>query len=58
MKEKMDAKKGIQPGSDENKDKSQPSMQGGMKETPVQTAQVPQFDTGSTNLLDKYRQKQ
>ena len=56
MKEKMDAKKGIQPGSDENKDKSQPSMQGGMKETPVQTAQVPQFDTGSTNLLDKYRQ--
>lgn len=49
----------------ENKatDKSQPSMQGGMKESqPVAEAQPAQvathFDTGSTNLLDKYRKQQ
>ena len=62
MKEKMDAKKGIKPENDANKDNSQPSMQGGMKDTPAASTQpaqvVPQFDTGSTNLLDKYRKQQ
>lgn len=60
MKEKMDAKNGIKPENNATQDKSQPSMQGGIKEAPApQTAQVAtQFDTGSTNLLDKYRQKQ
>ncbi|MBQ8459271.1 hypothetical protein IJ541_04115 [bacterium] len=42
-----------------NEDKSNPSMQGSAKPEPVssQPAQVvsPKFDTGSTNLLDKYR---
>ena len=38
----------------ENKDKSQPSMQGGMNNAPAQVA--PQFDTGSTNLLAKFKQ--
>ncbi len=62
MKEKMDAKKGIKPENDANKDNSQPSMQGGMKDTPAASTQpalvAPQFDTGSTNLLDKYRKQQ
>jgi hypothetical protein len=61
MKAKFDEKNGVKP-EDKAVDKSQPSMQGGMKETPVvsdQPAQVaPQFDTGSTNLLDKYRKQQ
>ncbi|MBR6723057.1 hypothetical protein IKL64_06355 [bacterium] len=62
MKEKMDAKKGIKPENDANKDNSQPSMQGGMKDAPAASTQpalvAPQFDTGSTNLLDKYRKQQ
>lgn len=61
MKAKFDEKNGIKPENNVNVDKSQPSMQGGMKDV-AQTTQpaqvVTQFDTGSTNLLDKYRQKQ
>ena len=60
MKARMDTKNGVQPENNDSKDKSQPSMQGGMKDatTSAQPAQVAtQFDTGSTNLLDKYRQK-
>ena len=60
MKARMDAKNGVQPENNDSKDNSQPSMQGGMKDvtTSAQPAQVAtQFDTGSTNLLDKYRQK-
>ena len=61
MKAKFDEKKGIKPESSAV-DKSQPSMQGGMKETSAATSQpalvTPQFDTGSTNLLDKYRKQQ
>ena len=61
MKAKFDEKNGIKP-EDKAVDKSQPSMQGGMKEATAvsdQPAQVtPQFDTGSTNLLDKYRKQQ
>lgn len=58
MQARLDAKKGIKP---ENKDKdnsSQPSMKGGMKELPQAPAPVvTTFDTGSTNLLEKYRHK-
>ena len=60
MKAKFDEKNGINP-EDKVTDKSKPSMQGGMKETPAvaQPAQVAtQLDTGSTNLLDKYRKQQ
>ena len=42
----------------QTEDKSNPSMQGAAKE-PVKTEEpakvVPQFDTGSTNLLEKFK---
>ena len=40
----------------ENKDNSQPSMQGGMTNAPAPAPVATQFDTGSTNLLAKFKQ--
>lgn len=61
VKDKMEAyeakKNGTKP-AEVQADNSNPSMQGAPKsEQPVQTAQVytPTFDTGSTNLLDKFK---
>jgi hypothetical protein len=57
MNERHAKKKGIQAETKAD-DKSNPSMQGAMK-TPAATEQPAQaqFDTGSTNLLAKYKQQ-
>jgi hypothetical protein len=60
MNEREAKQNGTLVENNENKDKSQPSMQGGMTNAPAPaSAQAPaatQFDTGSTNLLAKFKQ--
>jgi hypothetical protein len=62
VEKKMNEREAIKNGtaiSEDKKDKSNPSMKGAETEQPVQKTQAaPQtFDTGSTNLLDKYKQQ-
>jgi hypothetical protein len=54
-----EARKNGAPLPEENKDKSNPSMQGANKEVQTVSSQVSavSFDTGSTNLLDKFKQQ-
>lgn len=60
MNERYAKKKGLKPENNAD-DKSNPSMQGAIKETVTNNAQPAQvqtqFDTGSTNLLAKYKQQ-
>lgn len=54
-----EAKKNGTPLPEENMDKSNPSMQGTNKDAQVAASQVnaTTFDTGSTNLLEKFKQQ-
>ena len=58
MNERETQKSGTQL-PEENKDKSNPSMQGNNETKPTITSQISStsFDTGSTNLLEKFKQQ-
>lgn len=58
MNERETQKSGTQI-PEENKDKSNPSMQGNNETKPTITSQISStsFDTGSTNLLEKFKQQ-